>query len=163
MESLILPSFSELTINGSVEKLDPLNVVKQECLSRLKRIKRPKEKFSMTLLHIRHRKMKKHQYKKFIKKYLSLIKKVRMKRNIKKEKAFRVEILAKIKEAEDFDPQKYIEHVLGTIENAPKPMTSKERLEYALDQIRLHRSENHMVKPKFADPVPPHDIKSDKQ
>lgn len=158
INELIVPSFEKLKINGSVEKMDPESVVKHECLSKLKRIKRPRERFSMTLLHIRHRKMKKHKLLKFRKRYLSLIKKVRMKRNIKKEKAFRVEILAKIKEAENFDPKQYIENMLNTIQNAPKPMTKEERLEHALNLIKIHRSENHMFKPRFADPVPPHDV-----
>lgn len=101
------------------------------------------------LIWVRHRKMKKHQRIKWRKKYLSKIKRILLERNIAKEKQFRAELLAQIKEAEEFDPRVYVENILNTIDNVPKPKTRKEIVEGYKDLIRKNRSQTNVILPKF--------------
>ncbi|RWS06013.1 hypothetical protein B4U79_12652 [Dinothrombium tinctorium] len=100
--------------------------------------------------------MKKHQLRKFRKRMLALIRRVRLQREIKKEKLFRAELLTKIKEAENFDAEKYVNNIFKTIDSKPKEMSKRERFEQTLDLIRKYRSNTHLVKPKYEDPVPDH-------
>lgn len=113
-----------------------------------------KSRFSMGMLRIRRRKMKKHQLRKFRKRMLAFILRQRQKREIRKEKLFRAELLAKIREAEQFDAEKYVNQMLRTIRTAPKPESKKERLDKVFDLIREHRKETVLLRPKFEDPVP---------
>lgn len=101
------------------------------------------------LIWIRHRKMKKHQRLKWRKKNLSRIKRILLERNIAKEKQFRAELLAQIKEAEDFDPRAYVENILNTIDNVPKPKTRKEIVEGYKDLIRKNRTQTNVILPRF--------------
>lgn len=103
------------------------------------------------LLWVRHRKMKKHQRLKWQKKNLAMIKRRLLERNISKEKIFRAELLAKIREAENFDPKAYVENILRTIDNVPKSETPKEKLERYKDLVRKNRTQTDLVMPKFED------------
>ncbi|RWS27741.1 hypothetical protein B4U80_03896 [Leptotrombidium deliense] len=106
------------------------------------------------LLNIRHRKMKKHKLRKWRKKHLALIRKVTLRREIKKEKLFRAELLAKIREAENFDAEAYVNNIFRVIDSKPKELTKWERIERFRDLVRQHRANTNLVKPKFEDPVP---------
>lgn len=101
------------------------------------------------LTWVRHRKMKKHQRKKWRKKNLAMIKRRILERNIAKEKQFRAEILAQIKEAEEFDPQSYVQNILYTIDNVPQAETKQQRYERYMDLIRKNRQQTHLTMPKF--------------
>ncbi len=82
---------------------------------------------------------------------LAFIKKRLLRRNIRKEKQFRAELLAQIKEAEDFDPQKYVKNILETIDNMPQPETFDQKIERIKDLIRKNRKETNLISPKFED------------
>lgn len=103
------------------------------------------------LLWVRHRAMKKHQRIKWRKKNLAMIKRRLLERNIKKEKQFRAELLAQIREAENFDPKMYVENILKTIDNVPKRETPQEKLERYRDLIRKNRTQTNLISPKFED------------
>ena len=106
-------------------------------------------------MHIRRRKIKKHHRLKWIKNNLSAIKYTRLRRNIQKEKLFRAEIFAAVKEAENFDAEKYVEGILEAIDKAPKPVDKQENLRKTIALIRKYRSETDQVTPEFDDPVKP--------
>jgi len=107
------------------------------------------------MLRVRKSKMNKHKRTKWRKKFAALIKKVRLRREIKKEKAFRAELLAQIKEAEDFDAEKYVNYVLSTIRSKLRPEKSWETRERIHNLKLLNRTDVELVTPKFDDPVPP--------
>lgn len=100
------------------------------------------------LLIIRRQKMKKHQRKKFRKRFKCLLAKRRLKREIAKEKAFRVELLTIIKRAEQFDPKEYAMKKIAEINSKPKELTREERLEELKELIRKHRYQVDYIKPK---------------
>jgi hypothetical protein len=114
-----------------------------------RRIRDPRAYTHLTI--IRKRKMKKHQRRKWRNKMLAFIKKRLLRRNIRKEKQFRAELLAQIKEAEDFDPQKYVQNILQTIDNMPKPETFDQKIERIKDLIRKNRKQTNLISPKFED------------
>lgn len=101
------------------------------------------------LLWVRHRKMKKHQRNKWRKKNLAMIKRRRLERNIMEEKNFRAELLAQIKEAEEFDPESYVKNILFTIDNVTKPETPQEKFLRYRELIRKNRSQTNIIIPKF--------------
>lgn len=136
---LILPA---LNIQGSMEAV---------VLKRLP-VYRPYKPKNM--LMIRREKMNKHRLRKFRKKYMALLKKIRTKREIKKEKLFRAELLAQIREAEKFDAEAYVKNVLSTIDRSPVRETLFERKARYDDLRRIHRSNTDNIRPKFDDPVP---------
>ncbi|KAI1296931.1 hypothetical protein HDE_05226 [Halotydeus destructor] len=107
-----------------------------------------------SLLRVRRDKMNKHRLRKFRKKYLALIKKVRLRREIKKEKLFRAELLAQIKEAEDFDAEKYVKNILSTIKNTPRRETIEESKERVYRLKLQYRSNVDLMPPIFEDQVP---------
>ncbi|OTF77858.1 hypothetical protein BLA29_015418, partial [Euroglyphus maynei] len=72
-----------------------------------------------------------------------------LERNIAKEKQFRAEILAQIKEAEEFDPRAYVQNILHTIDNVPQAETQQQRYERYLDLIRKNRQQTNLITPKF--------------
>jgi menaquinone-dependent protoporphyrinogen IX oxidase len=97
--------------------------------------------------------MNKHRRRKFEKKYASLIKKTRMKREVKKEKLFRAELLAQIKEAEQFNAETYVRKMLDTIDRKPQRESLWERRERIMSLKRIHRTNVDLIRPKFDDPV----------
>ena len=82
---------------------------------------------------------------------MAKIKRRLLERNISKEKLFRAELLAQIREAENFNPQAYVENILRTIDNVPKAETPQQKLERYKDLIRKNRTQTHLVAPKFED------------
>lgn len=97
--------------------------------------------------------MNKHRLRKFRKKYAALIARTRMKRDIKKEKLFRAELLAQIREAEQFNAQTYVTKTLATIAKTPKRETLWERRERHTELQRKYRTNVAYIPPKFDDPV----------
>jgi hypothetical protein len=142
VDSILLPTiFSGLVIDQGKEAPKAPNPVKEILCD-------------VNMLRVRKKKMNKHKLRKFRKKMVAFIKKVRMRREIRKEKAFRVELLAQIKEAEKFDAESYVKKVLQTIDSVPKKETLWERRERIRALQRIHRSNVQLIKPIFEDPVP---------
>lgn len=100
------------------------------------------------LLIIRRKKMKKHQRKVWRKKFKCLIAKQRLKREIVKEKTFRVELLSMIRQAELFDPKEYALRKISEKYNKPHELTREERFEQLKELIRKNRYQVTYVKPK---------------
>lgn len=111
-----------------------------------------KTRFSMHLIRVKRRKLKKHMLRKWRKKFMSSILNRAKTREIRKEKNFRAELLAEIRKAENFNAEKYVDGVLRTIERVPKE--DEQPLKRVFDMIRKYRFEQSMVKPDFDDPVP---------
>ena len=103
------------------------------------------------LTWVRHRKMKKHQRRKWRKKNIAKIKRRILERNIIKEKLFRAELLSQVREAENFDPKAYVENILRIIDNVPKPETPQQKYERYIELIRKNRTQTNLLKPKFDD------------
>ncbi|XP_012275556.1 uncharacterized protein LOC105697104 [Orussus abietinus] len=66
------------------------------------------EKQAARLIVIRRRKMRKHKLRKLRKRIKFIRLKIRQKRELKKEKIFQAELLAQIKQAENFDAKEYV-------------------------------------------------------
>lgn len=115
------------------------------------RIYRPYKPKNM--LRIRREQMNKHRLRKFRKKYAALIKKTKMKREVKKEKLFRAELLAQIKEAEQFDAEIYVKKMLETIDKKPQQESLWERRERFMELKRKYRTNVDLFRPRFDDPV----------
>lgn len=92
--------------------------------------------------------MKKHQKRKWRKKFKCLLAKQRLKREIAKEKLFRVELLSAIRDAERFDPREYAMKKLSEIHNKPKELTKEDKLEQLKQLIRENRYQVTYIKPK---------------
>lgn len=150
VESVLVPSIERLIV-----KEDPTSGQPTKHLPSIKRqTLLCKTRFSMNMLRIRRRKMKKHQLRKFRKRMLAHILKQRQKREIRKEKLFRAELLSKIRAAEQFDAKQFVHNMLSTIKNAPRSESKKERLDKVFNLIREHRKETVLIRPKFDDPAP---------
>lgn len=100
------------------------------------------------MLIIRRQKMKKHKRQKFRKKFKCLLAKQRLKREIAKEKTFRVELLTMIRRAETFDPKEYAIRKIAEANNKPKELSKEERLEELKELIRQNRYQVTYIKPK---------------
>lgn len=100
------------------------------------------------LLIIRRQKMKKHKLRKFRKKYKALLAKNRLKREIAKEKMFRVELLSMIRDAENFDPKEYALRCIEEQNSKPVELTVEEKREELREKIRIHRYQVDYVKPR---------------
>lgn len=147
VHSVFVPAFTRVNYQDQVKKeLPSSHTVKVPMIT--------KGHFNMNMLRIRRRKMKKHQLRKFRKRMLSYLLRVRQKREVRKEKLFRAELLAKIREAENFDAETYVNGVLNTIRKAPVLETKKERLDRVFNLIRENRKETVLIRPLFDDPVP---------
>lgn len=105
-------------------------------------------KLRLHLTIIRRKKMKKHQRKKWRKKFKSLLAKERLKREIAKEKAFRVELLTMIREAEQFDPKEFALRKIAEANDIPQEKSKEELFEELKEKIRINRYQVDYVKPK---------------
>lgn len=72
------------------------------------------------MVEIRRLKMKKHKLKKLRKKMKFVYAKRRQRRKLRKEKVFQAELLAQIKEAENFSAEKYVSDKLAKLKEVPK-------------------------------------------
>lgn len=71
------------------------------------------EKQAIDMIEVRRLKMKKHKRRKWLKKFKYPEAKRRMRLHKRKEKEFQAELLAKIREAEAFSAEKYVEEKLA--------------------------------------------------
>lgn len=99
------------------------------------------------LIIIRKQKMKKHRRRKFKKKFKCLLAKQRLKKEIAKEKAFRVELLSAIRLAENFDPKEYALRKIAEENNKPRELSREEKLEQLKELIRKNRYQTTYIKP----------------
>lgn len=139
---------NENNVNKSYELPTENNQIKEKLADYYKH--RDPNRFTH-LTWVRHRKMKKHQRIKWRKKNLAMIKRRLLERNISKEKLFRAELLAQIREAENFNPQAYVDNILRTIDNVPKPETPQQKYQRYQDLIRKNRTQTNLIFPKFED------------
>lgn len=103
------------------------SIVKEEKEIKLPEMSGIVEKHAARLIVIRRKKMKKHKLRKLRKKMKYEWAKVRQRREMRKEKAFRAEIFAQIKEAESFSAEKYVEEKLRKATETPIPRFWKNR------------------------------------
>lgn len=92
--------------------------------------------------------MSKHKKRKWRKKYKTVIAKKRLKREIAKEKTFRVELLTYIRRAEQFDPREYALKKIQEANSVKQPQTKQEKYEELVELIRINRYQTHKIKPK---------------
>ncbi|CAG2166169.1 unnamed protein product [Oppiella nova] len=164
MIPILVPNLSHFQITGKTDNRDiieaerDVRVVKEapgvegsSVAMRLdfRIIRDPRSYTHLTV--IRRRKMSKHKRKKWRRKMLAFLKKKYLRRNIKKEKTFRAELLAQIKEAEEFDAEKYVQNILQTIDSMPQEDTREQKIEKIKDLIRKNRKETNLIPPKFLD------------
>ncbi|XP_053208178.1 uncharacterized protein LOC128392217 [Panonychus citri] len=156
INELFAPSVYDFRVTIAPEISDPRKLDEIKCISKKDKYGSiPDFNYSNTIMHIRHRKIKKHHRIKWIKNNLSAIKYTRLRRNIQKEKLFRAEIFAAVKEAEDFDAEKYVDGILNAIDKAPKPADKEEGLRKTIALMRKYRAETDLITPEFEDPVKP--------
>lgn len=79
------------------------------------------EKHAIVMIVKRRKKMKKHKLKKLRIKMKFEWAKVRQRRELKKEKAFQLEMSTKVKEGERFDAEKYVEQKLHLLHLEKQP------------------------------------------
>ncbi|XP_034192035.1 uncharacterized protein LOC117609596 [Osmia lignaria lignaria] len=116
--SKIIPSIEEPTVKKPI--LHDLPFVDKSF--ELPSMENVTEKLAVRLIVIRRKKMKKHKRRKLRRKMKFIWQKIRTRRNVEKEKVFQAKLIAKIKEAEAFDVQKYIDDKFAFInrERIPK-------------------------------------------
>lgn len=85
------------------------------------------KKEAVRMIVIRRRKMKKHKLKKLRRKMKFEWAKVRQRREMRKEKEFQSKLLAQIKEAEQFDAEKFVTERLRKANEVPLPRHWKGR------------------------------------
>ncbi|XP_023226544.1 uncharacterized protein LOC111627203 [Centruroides sculpturatus] len=107
------------------------------------------KKEAARLIGIRRRKMKKHQLRKLRKRMYFVWERRRIKKEMRKERAFREELLAMMKEAEEFDAEKYVADILHTIQNKPHIETKEERIERIRELMRKNRSNTNVIQPSY--------------
>ncbi|XP_053982590.1 uncharacterized protein LOC128878418 [Hylaeus volcanicus] len=83
------------------------------------------EKLAVRLIVIRRHKMKKHKRRKLRKRMKYLWAKIRLRRNLRREKEFQAELINKIKVAEAFDPKAYVNERLSILQREFIPRTYK--------------------------------------
>lgn len=71
------------------------------------------------MIEIRRLKMKKHRYRKLQKKYKFLFAKRKLRRQMKREKELQAELLAQIRDAENFSAEKYVADKLIRLKEKP--------------------------------------------
>ncbi|XP_043236730.1 formin-like protein 18 isoform X1 [Amphibalanus amphitrite] len=97
------------------------------------------------LVVIRRRKMRKHKLKKLRKRMRYVWAKVKLRRSIRREKAFQAEQMAMIADARRFDPRQYMDEIIE--KSSTLPMATKrhgKRLPYF---IRLEMEKDNLIKP----------------
>lgn len=77
-------------------------------------------KEAAVMIEIRRLKMKKHKRKKLLKKMKFVYAKRKLRRRLRKEKVFQAELLAKIKEAEQFSAEQYVADKLARLKVTPQ-------------------------------------------
>lgn len=117
--SKYIPSMEEPLINQPIKQDLPLI----DTSFQLPPTENTLEKLAIRMIVIRRKKMKKHKRKKLRKKMKFKWAKIRTNRNIMKEKLFQAELVAQIKQAQNFDPRKYVEERLNILDKEILPKT----------------------------------------
>ncbi|KAG8182085.1 hypothetical protein JTE90_008619 [Oedothorax gibbosus] len=129
----INPILIEDRINR-VEILDPQTVVKKEAIR---------------MINIRRKKMKKHKLIKLRKKMKFVFAKIRMRKELRIEQAFRTELLTKVEAADKFDAAEYVRNILDTIRYQPRQRTVEEEVERRRQLKKVNKYQTTFVKPRF--------------
>ncbi|XP_006611101.1 uncharacterized protein LOC102676673 isoform X1 [Apis dorsata] len=117
--SKYIPSMEEPLINQPIKQDLPLIDISFQ----LPPTENILEKLAIRMIVIRKKKMKKHKRRKLRKRMKFKWAKIRANRNVLKEKLFQAELVAKIKQAQNFDPKKYIEERLAILDKEILPLT----------------------------------------
>lgn len=91
--------------------------------------------------------MKRHKRRKWRRKFKSLLAKKRLKREIQKEKIFRVELLTMIRRAEMFDAKEFALRKIAEINSTPTPKSKQEEYYELKEKIRVNRYQTDYIKP----------------
>jgi len=105
IESPLKPHFiieNPITINFEKNDIAPNKIIETPTNNNVV------EKQAHRMIKIRRKKMKKHQRRKWLKRFKFVIRKRRQRKNIWKEKLFQAELQEMIMKAEQFDPKKYV-------------------------------------------------------
>ncbi|KFM68811.1 hypothetical protein X975_05751, partial [Stegodyphus mimosarum] len=100
---------------------------------------KPPRKEAVRMLRIRRRKMRKHKLQRLRKRMKNVFEKIKMRRELRKEQAFRAELLSQVEIAEKFDAKAYVEGILHTLRYHPKPETDEERREKYRQLLKKNR------------------------
>ncbi|XP_054714701.1 uncharacterized protein LOC129224294 [Uloborus diversus] len=109
------------------------------------------KKEAVRMIVIRRRKMRKHKLRKLRKRMKFVFAKVKLKRALRKEQAFRTELLTQVEAADMFDAKTYVENILHTLRYHPKPETEEERRERYRILKKMNRYNTNFQRPKFDD------------
>ncbi|GFQ88860.1 DUF1713 domain-containing protein [Trichonephila clavata] len=138
------------------EDVNTKNVSINENFNQIKIIDPPPQerifkKECVRMIRIRRRKMRKHKLKKLRKRMKFVFAKMKMKKDLRKEQEFRVELLTQVETADKFDAKAYVEEILNTLKNRPIPETPEETRE----RFRLLKKKNKynttFIRPRFDD------------
>ncbi|GFT43519.1 DUF1713 domain-containing protein [Nephila pilipes] len=124
---------------NQIKIIDPSpleRIVKRECVR---------------MIRIRRRKMRKHKLKKLRKRMKFVFAKMKMKKELRKEQQFRVELLTQVEAADKFDAKAYVEDILRTLRNCPKPETEEELRERLRLRKKKNRYNTSFIRPRFDD------------
>lgn len=103
------------------------------------------DKQAVNMIRIRHKKIRKHKRIKLRKKMKFIWEKLRLKRNMKREKLFQAELIAKVKEARTFDAKEYVNERLNILNKEYLPRTyrgeilSPEMIKQFLDEKKAKK------------------------
>lgn len=140
-----------LTVNTSINEFPLLtDLIYKDNINWRSSIEEPGkiiEKQAARLIVIRRRKMKRHKLKKLRKKMKFEWAKVRLKREMRKEKAFQAELMAKIRETEKFDAVAYATQKINKANEVliPKLWKGKRLPEFLIKELLVEK-ENKKAK-----------------
>lgn len=77
--------------------------------------------------------------------------KIKEKRELRKEQAFRAELLGQVEEAEKFDVKKYVTETLNTIRYQPRLETVDEIKARYREIMKMNKYKTMFIRPKFDD------------
>lgn len=112
---------------------------------------KPEKKEAVRMILIRRRKMRKHKLRKFRKRMRFVLAKIKEKRELRKEQAFRAELLGQVEEAEKFDVKKYVTETLNTIRYQPRLETVDEIKARYREIMKMNKYKTMFIRPKFDD------------
>lgn len=106
------------------------------------------EKQAVRMIIIRRQKMRKHKLRKFRKRVQFLRAKIKIRRELKREKKFHASLLAQIKQAQNFDAKKYVaKRIEKYITPVPLRMWKGEVLSKAMiEAFQKEKEENKLRK-----------------
>lgn len=112
---------------------------------------KPERKEAHRMILIRRRKMRKHKLRKFRKRYKNVLEKIKTRRELRKEQAFRAELLNQIIAAEKYDAKQYVDNILHTIRYQPRLETDQEIKARYREIMKMNKYKTMFIRPKFDD------------